>query len=195
MEKRKPEFHLWLVRPIHGDGYFLKTVLEIEAAIKLKKDIDTYLVCMISTDLFNKGYRIFVHDDVHDKFEITLGSCDRTDRELRMGHNLEKMLLSGAFYLKCGLEPVLDPPDKLQEYIPEDRIEDLLARACNIITSDNHIDMTNLNHTPILLGDTEHIDCPQHKPIWTDEGLHEGGDQNGLSETVETTEEVSKGDG
>ena len=40
--------------------------------------------------------RLFVHvrGEVH---EMTLGSCEGTDKEIRVAHNLEKMLLAGAF--------------------------------------------------------------------------------------------------
>jgi len=44
--------------------------------------------------------RLFVHfynnnrEEIH---EITLGSCEGTDKELRKAHNLEKMLLAGSF--------------------------------------------------------------------------------------------------
>lgn len=49
------------------------------------------------TDLFDKGYRIFVHPNAHDRFEITLGKCERTGREIKRSHCLWKMILAGEF--------------------------------------------------------------------------------------------------
>ena len=50
-----------------------------------------------TTLLFEWGYRIFIHPYKGETFELTLGACANTDREIRIGHNLEKMLFSGVF--------------------------------------------------------------------------------------------------
>lgn len=50
-----------------------------------------------TTRLFELGYRIFIHPYKGETFELTLGACANTDREIRMGHNLEKMLFTGVF--------------------------------------------------------------------------------------------------
>ena len=57
----------------------------------------TQLSCL-STDLITKyGYRIFIHPYKGEIFEITLGDCANTTKEIRPAHNLEKMLIAGAF--------------------------------------------------------------------------------------------------
>ena len=45
---------------------------------------------------FQYAKRLFVHvnNEIH---EITLGSCDGTDKEIRSAHNLEKILFAGGF--------------------------------------------------------------------------------------------------
>lgn len=50
----------------------------------------------ISSKLFDAGYRIFIWDD-HGEFELTLGNCARTNREIRYAHNHFKMWVSGEF--------------------------------------------------------------------------------------------------
>ena len=49
-----------------------------------------------SSRLFDAGYRIFIWDD-HGEFEITLGNCARTNREIRKEHNIFKMWENGEF--------------------------------------------------------------------------------------------------
>lgn len=102
MTERKPEYHLYLFAPPPGHGLWhafrgASTVEQVENLIAVGKDVDTLQLVTCTTDLFNKGYRIFVHPRSMDKFEITLGECERTKREIRMGHCLWRMLLTGAF--------------------------------------------------------------------------------------------------
>lgn len=46
--------------------------------------------------IFDAGYRIFIYDK-YGEFELTLGNCARTNREIRYGHNHFKMWVSGEF--------------------------------------------------------------------------------------------------
>lgn len=94
---RKPEYHLYLYIPMRSEFVMQLTVGMVDRAVSMGYDVGTIQVCTLSTSLFAKGYRIFVHDKPGSKFEITLGNCERTNREIRMGHDLEKMLLSGEF--------------------------------------------------------------------------------------------------
>ncbi len=50
----------------------------------------------------NYGYRLFIHTYTGEVFEVTLGDCARTTKEIRPAHNLEKMLLNGAFDIDDG---------------------------------------------------------------------------------------------
>ena len=45
---------------------------------------------------FKYAKRLFIilNKEIH---EITLGKCEGTDKEIRKAHNIEKMLLNGAF--------------------------------------------------------------------------------------------------
>ena len=60
--------------------------------------IHTLQMSCLDTSLFKLGYRIFIHEDNNDCYEIKLGTDnERTNREIKMSHNLFKMWLSGEF--------------------------------------------------------------------------------------------------
>ena len=93
------EFHLYL------DGYemtrdsrclysYVATKWAIETGQHI---IHTTQVALVGTYLIRAGYRIFIYPTVGKPFEITLGKCANTSKEIRESHNLEKLLVNGGF--------------------------------------------------------------------------------------------------
>ena len=63
-----------------------------------KSTIHTTQMGLLHTKLFEFGYRIFIHELVDESYEIVLGKDnERTNREIKMEHNLFKMWQSGEF--------------------------------------------------------------------------------------------------
>lgn len=60
-----------------------------------EKQIHTTQMGLLNTTLFDKEYRIFIHS--RDTYEIKLGENERTEREIRMGHNLFYLWQNGEF--------------------------------------------------------------------------------------------------
>ncbi|WP_206459393.1 hypothetical protein [Anaerovorax sp. IOR16] len=67
------------------------------AIIDSETQIYTTQMGLLNTRLFELGYRVFVREMNNDMFEIKLGDNERTNREIRMGHNLFKMWCAGEF--------------------------------------------------------------------------------------------------
>lgn len=98
------EFHIWF-NEYYDKELTMHTYPNVEEMIEQNKPIiHTTQVMCVTTKLFELGYRIFVHCADYSTFEITLGDCDRTKREVRMAHTLYHMLISGSF------ENVIDVP-------------------------------------------------------------------------------------
>ena len=100
----KKEIHFYKYYPINSKEYgFIvyhswKTVSDM---IKRNENIiHTTQMGLMSMDLIEQGYKIFVHDDLDDMYEIKLGSNDRTEKCLRLAHNIFKMWRAGAFVKK-----------------------------------------------------------------------------------------------
>lgn len=89
------EFHLFLYDPpyeiIQYDYYSTLQYIEEE-----EEKIASTQVILCTTKLFELGYRIFVHD-FKGIYEIKLGKNECTNREIKMSHNLPKLILNGEF--------------------------------------------------------------------------------------------------
>lgn len=60
--------------------------------------ISTHNVAFAHLKIITKyGYRLFIHPQVGDPFEITLGKCANTKREIKPETNILHLLLSGEF--------------------------------------------------------------------------------------------------
>lgn len=63
-----------------------------------KSTIHTTQMGLLSTELIELGYRIFIHESETESYEIVLGDGNmRTDKALRPAHNLFKMWQARAF--------------------------------------------------------------------------------------------------
>ena len=66
-----------------------------------KSTIHTTQMGLLSTDLIERGYKIFIHESRANCYEIVLGeNNERTDKAIRSAHNLFRMWQTGAFSKK-----------------------------------------------------------------------------------------------
>lgn len=79
----------------------IKVAISFKELDKIIDEEDTeiiYTTCMgyMNTNLFKKGYKIFVHNTYKSNIEIKLGTNKWTQKEIRMSHNLFKMWLADS---------------------------------------------------------------------------------------------------
>lgn len=90
------EFHVWFYsQEIKYDGY--DDALRILKLIKYPKIHTQNLVFCDMKIITKYGYRLFIHPQVGEPFEITLGKCANTKREIKPETNILNLLLSGEF--------------------------------------------------------------------------------------------------
>ena len=96
-EQNEKQIHFFFGNYIDATAHsYVLTQHVIEAGVE---NIYTTQIVLCTTDLFKKGYRIFIHPVEGNSFEIKLGdNSPYTDKEIRMEHhNLYKMLIAGTF--------------------------------------------------------------------------------------------------
>lgn len=94
---RTKEFHVWLDTIKFPALVTLQTVYDTtKAKLNCREDIiHTTQTAFLKTSILDE-YKLFVHR-YGQQIEITLGSCQGTDREIKAGDNLEKLVLAGEF--------------------------------------------------------------------------------------------------
>lgn len=90
------EFHVWLDSVGMDYAIVCKTLCATrKELLQGSEKIHTTQLSLLRTSLLNE-YRVFLHQD-GKQIEITLGECQGTDRIIKAGYNLEKLVLGGEF--------------------------------------------------------------------------------------------------
>ena len=89
---------IWQPGSIPEDACCVLTYQATRRAIQQRYDkIWTTQMCFVSTRLLECGYRIFIHEQDGDVYEVKLGKNNCTNREIRPGHDLFKLWQAGEF--------------------------------------------------------------------------------------------------
>jgi hypothetical protein len=89
------ELHIWLDNNYPEDT--LTTYNETAREISIRQSyINTTQIHFCHTRWLEEGYRLFLHTKADCK-EVKLGMNDAYWREIKVGHNLEKLLLINDF--------------------------------------------------------------------------------------------------
>lgn len=90
------EFHVYFYsQGAMYDGY--DDILRMLKVIRYPA-IYTHNIVFCDMKIITKyGYRLFVHPQIGEPFEITLGKCANTKREIKPETNILHLLLSGEF--------------------------------------------------------------------------------------------------
>lgn len=95
------ELHIWMGEDYLENVDFNNLCLTFEgtelALNNMNDRVDTVQPHFCSTTYLTKGYRIFVHMLDAEVVEMKLGYINNCSKEIRIAHNLEKMLLSNCF--------------------------------------------------------------------------------------------------
>lgn len=83
----------------YDDGTLITYDETLKAIKRQDPYIETVQMALLSTELIRQGYKVFVRD-ADGEYEIALGGgCDRTNKELRIAHDIERMWKAGSFDL------------------------------------------------------------------------------------------------
>lgn len=90
------EFHVWFFNPWCRTYNAYCEVLE---DVKEGYDgINTQNLVFCDMKIITKyGYRLFIHPQIGEPFEITIGKCANTKREIKPETNILRLLLAGEF--------------------------------------------------------------------------------------------------
>lgn len=95
------ELHIWLgedcSKVIGTENLYLTIESTENALLNEEFRIHTVQPHFCSTDWIVKGYRVFVHMIDNEIVEMKLGKIGDNPKEIRVEHNLERMLFSGCF--------------------------------------------------------------------------------------------------
>lgn len=96
MEK---ELHIWLGKDHPSSDLCVSLETTEKVLHKGYKRVDTVQPHVCSTYWLQQGYRIFTHMLDGETVEMKLGKIGDNPKEIRVAHNLEKMLLANCFGL------------------------------------------------------------------------------------------------
>lgn len=95
MEK---ELHIWMGENYPNKNDLFITLESTEKALNNNNQrVDTTQPHVCSTTWLVRGYKVFVHMLDGEVVEMKLGYIANNPKEIRVAHNLEKMLLAGCF--------------------------------------------------------------------------------------------------